>query len=254
MLTDTALRNLKPKSRVYKATDRDGMYVTVSPVGTVTFRFDYRLHGRRETLTLGRYGQGGISLSMARELLLDARKSLLKGISPALEKQREKRRVIAIKTFDTAMDAWFVNAKLADSTRAMRKHIIDRDILPVFRNRLLGFDELQQAREAMQATNLDEGEASVFARVALALKYDDPLKPAPVTESQILMPRRFDDRRLDLWSVFNRTQENLTQGGLRARSANGRRLQTRAVQGIDQNIRLNRALWLLADGMRQLKG
>jgi len=25
------------------------------------------------------------------------------------------------------------------------------------------------------------------------------------------------------------------------------------VQGIDQNLRLNRALWLLAEGMRQLK-
>jgi len=32
------------------------MYVTVSPIGTVTFRFDYRLDGRRETLTIGRYG------------------------------------------------------------------------------------------------------------------------------------------------------------------------------------------------------
>lgn len=67
------------------------------------------------------------------------------------------------------------------------------------------------------------------------------------------MPRRFYDRRPDLWSVFNRTQENLTQGGLHGCSANGRRQQTRPVQGIDQNIRLNRALWLLADGMRQLK-
>jgi hypothetical protein len=37
MLTDTALRNFKPKSKIYKAFDRDGMYVTVSPVGTVTF-------------------------------------------------------------------------------------------------------------------------------------------------------------------------------------------------------------------------
>jgi hypothetical protein len=49
MLTDTALRNLKPKSLTYKASDRDGMYVTVSPAGTVTFRYDYRLNGRRET-------------------------------------------------------------------------------------------------------------------------------------------------------------------------------------------------------------
>ncbi|MFH1819387.1 MAG: hypothetical protein ABIK08_19275 [Pseudomonadota bacterium] len=32
MLTDTALRNLKPKSKIYKASDRDGMYVTVSSI------------------------------------------------------------------------------------------------------------------------------------------------------------------------------------------------------------------------------
>ncbi len=62
MLTDTALRNLKPKPKTYKAFDRDGMYVTVSPVGTVTFRYDYCLNGRRETLTIGRYGPAGISL------------------------------------------------------------------------------------------------------------------------------------------------------------------------------------------------
>lgn len=38
MLIDTALRNLKPKSLTYKVSDRDGMYVTVSPANTVTFR------------------------------------------------------------------------------------------------------------------------------------------------------------------------------------------------------------------------
>jgi hypothetical protein len=67
------------------------------------------------------------------------------------------------------------------------------------------------------------------------------------------MPRRADDSRGDLWSVFNRIQENLIKGGLRARVANGRRQTTRPVQGIDNGIRLNRALWLLADGLRQLK-
>ena len=115
---------------------------------------------------------------------------------------------------------------------------------------LNGFGQAQQSRETMQAISLDAGESEVFARAALTLKYDDPTKPAPITETQILMPRRTDD---DLWSVFNRTQENLIKGGLRARAANGRRQSTRPVQGIDQNLRLNRALWLLADGMRQLK-
>ncbi|QIL69106.1 DUF945 domain-containing protein [Diaphorobacter sp. HDW4B] len=118
---------------------------------------------------------------------------------------------------------------------------------------LHGFERVKESRDLMRGITLDDGESDVFARAALALKYDDPDKPAPITESQILMPRRFEDRHTDLWSVFNRTQENLTKGGLSGRSANGRRQQTRPVQGIDSDIRLNRALWLLADGMRQLK-
>lgn len=118
---------------------------------------------------------------------------------------------------------------------------------------LSGFNRASESREAMQTIALDAGESEVFARAALTLKYDDPDKPAPISEAQILMPRRTDDDRRDLWSVFNRTQENLIKGGLNGRATNGRRQSTRPVQGIDQNLRLNRALWLLADGMRQLK-
>ena len=137
MLTDTALRNLKPKSRIYKASDRDGMYVAVSPTGAITFRYDYRLNGRRETLTIGRYGPAGISLAMAREMLLDAKRAVAQGVSPALEKQRAKRRLTAVKTFGEILERWLADARMADSARAMRRSIIDRDILPVFRNRRL---------------------------------------------------------------------------------------------------------------------
>jgi hypothetical protein len=118
---------------------------------------------------------------------------------------------------------------------------------------LQGFGQAQASRDAMQAITLDDGEAEVFARAALTLKYDDPTRPAPITEAQVLAPRRAADASADLWSVLNRTQENLIKGGLSGRATNGRRHQTRAVQGIDQNVRLNRALWLLADGLRQLK-
>ena len=137
MLTDTALRNLKPKSKIYKVFDRDGMYVAVSTTGTVTFRYDYRLNGRRETLTVGRYGPSGISLALAREKLFDAKKAVAQGRSPALEKQREKRRLTAVKNFGDMTVKWLADAKMAESTRAMRKHVVDRDILPVFQNRLL---------------------------------------------------------------------------------------------------------------------
>ncbi len=137
MLTDTALRKLKPNGATYKVADRDGMYVTVSKAGTITFRYDYRLNGRRETLTLGRYGPGGISLALARERLLDARKAVADGRSPAQEKQREKRRLSRAKTFAEFTDVWMEASGMADSTRAMRKHVINRDILPVFKNRML---------------------------------------------------------------------------------------------------------------------
>ncbi|WP_239689755.1 Arm DNA-binding domain-containing protein [Rodentibacter caecimuris] len=78
MLTDTKLKSLKPKDKVYKVTDRDGLYVSVSIAGTVTFRYDYRINGRRETLTIGKYGTDGINLAEAREHLMIARKKSVK--------------------------------------------------------------------------------------------------------------------------------------------------------------------------------
>ena len=49
------------------------MYVAVAPSGTITFRLDYRLNGRRETVTFGKYGPAGLSLAAAREKCIDAR-------------------------------------------------------------------------------------------------------------------------------------------------------------------------------------
>ena len=82
MLTDAALRALKAKEKDFKIADRDGMYVHVTTKGAMSFRMDYRLNGRRETLYLGKYGPGGISLARAREKCIDARRSIAEGVSP----------------------------------------------------------------------------------------------------------------------------------------------------------------------------
>lgn len=137
MLTDTALKNLKPNGSLYKVSDRDGMYVTVAASGAVTFRYDYRLNGRRETLTIGRYGPAGLSLARAREKCIDARRAVAEGRSPAQDKQREKRRLKEAKSFGEFGERWLKEAKMADSTRAMRRAVFERDILPTFRSRLL---------------------------------------------------------------------------------------------------------------------
>jgi hypothetical protein len=116
------------------------------------------------------------------------------------------------------------------------------------------FETVTAQREAMQSLTVNQGEQAAFARAALALKYDEEDGAAPITEAQILAPRRFEDRRDDLWTTFNRVQENLVKGGLRGRNRNGRTTTTRPVNGIDQSVKLNRALWVLAEEMRRLKG
>jgi integrase len=137
MLTDVVLKGLKPKDKLHKVADRDGMYAAVTPAGQITFRYDYRLNGRRETLTIGRYGKDGVSLARARELCVAARKAVAEGRSPALEKQREKRRLSAASSFGEVGKRWFKEARMADSTRSMRRAIFDRDIFPAWKSRLL---------------------------------------------------------------------------------------------------------------------
>ena len=137
MLTDVALKNLKSKEKPYKVADRDGMYVVVAPSGTVTFRLDYRLNGRRETVTFGQYGPADLSLARAREMTIDARRAIMEGNSPAHEKQRAKRRIKEAKSFGEFGERWLSTATMANSTRAMRRAIFERELVPTCKNRLL---------------------------------------------------------------------------------------------------------------------
>lgn len=83
MLTETKLKALKPKDKVYKISDRYGSYVTIAKSNLITFRFDYKINERRETLTIGKYSD--ISLGDAGEQLMNANKLLAQGVSPATE-------------------------------------------------------------------------------------------------------------------------------------------------------------------------
>ena len=137
MLTELALKKLKPKEKPYKVSDRDGMYAFVTKAGAISFRYDYRLNGRRETLVIGRYGRGGIALALAREKCLDARKIVAEGKSPAQDKRREKKRMAGAQRFGEYAEKWIETVELAESTRAMRKAILVRDVIPEFKNMLL---------------------------------------------------------------------------------------------------------------------
>lgn len=134
MLTDTKLRNLKPTDKLYKVPDRDGMYVAVTPGGSVSFRYNYSINGRQETLTIGRYGPTGLSLAEARERLTEAKKLIADGKSPAREKARAKNKEQAAQTFGAWAQKWISGHEMAESTRDMRRSVYLRELEGVFGN------------------------------------------------------------------------------------------------------------------------
>jgi hypothetical protein len=134
-------------------------------------------------------------------------------------------------------------------------NVVDNVIEGAFRV-LDDFELIDEQRDGMKRLTLNQGEQQAFAHAALELRYgqeDGQPWRAPVTEDAVLAARRLEDTGPSLWTTFNRVQENLLQGGLVGRSAHNRRQTTRAVAGIDQNVKLNRALWTLANEMKRLK-
>ena len=113
------------------------------------------------------------------------------------------------------------------------------------------FEQVGESKDLMQSIQLTQGQQNAFANAALQLRYD-PEDNVPIEGYKLNTPRRTADQGADLWRTFNRVQENIIQGGLRGLNRNGGRMTTRQVTGVSENVRLNRALWSLAEEMAKL--
>ena len=81
------------------------MYVRVMPSGAISFRLDYRLNGRRETI----YGEVRTGRNFARPCTKEVHRRPpgdQRDRSPAIEKQREKRRLKEAKSFGEFGEKW----------------------------------------------------------------------------------------------------------------------------------------------------
>ncbi|QDZ29557.1 integrase arm-type DNA-binding domain-containing protein [Noviherbaspirillum sp. UKPF54] len=91
-LTDIAIRNAKCVDKPFKLSDGDGMYLFVNAVGKY-WRLDYRYLNKRKTLALGVYPT--VTLAMARERRLEARRKLADGVDPGEHKKLVKQAKLA---------------------------------------------------------------------------------------------------------------------------------------------------------------
>lgn len=107
--------------------------------------------------------------------------------------------------------------------------------------------------DEFRAIDLTPNEQGIYAVAAHKYLYKDP-EMAPIKPSQLLLTRRQADEKTDLWTTFNRVQENVMKGGLRGRNVKTlRRVKTRRIQSIEKDVKLNQALWSLTEHMAELK-
>lgn len=107
LLSETKIRNSKPRDKRYKIADGKGLFLVINPNGSKYWRLRYHFNGKEKLLALGVYPH--ISLADAREKHADTKKLLAKGIDPSVEKQTQKRttRLLNEHSFETIAREWF---------------------------------------------------------------------------------------------------------------------------------------------------
>lgn len=116
-----------------------------------------------------------------------------------------------------------------------------------------GIPRLVNSVEQFKAIELTQSEQIAYAESAIEASFDGD--KWDVDPRSLLSVRRYDDRKTDLWTTFNRVQENVIKGGIRAVSQETNRYRrTRGVNSVDNNLKLNRDLWTLTEKMAELKG
>ena len=139
MLTDTLIRNAKPKDRPYTLPKESGLALIVNPNGSRWWRFNYRFGGKQKTISLGTYPL--IPLNLARQRRDAARRLVAEGIDPSAHR-REEREVQAaaiVKSFAAVVERWEADEMAANSDeyRATVRRMLERDVLPYIGERPL---------------------------------------------------------------------------------------------------------------------
>lgn len=132
MLTDLAIKSLKPGPKPQKRSDAGGLFILVQPNGTRLWRLAYRHQGKQKLLSLGSYP--AISLAEARKRRDEAKQLLSTGVDPSEARRTEKRaaQVAADNTFESVARAWLAAREPSWATRyaALVRGRLEADVFP----------------------------------------------------------------------------------------------------------------------------
>lgn len=132
-LTDTKIKNAKPKDKTYTLADGEGMYLEIAATGSKIWRMSYRqANGKTNRLTFGPYPT--VSLQEAREKRAQARKLLTEGNDPSEHKKAQKAALkeAHANSFETIAWEWFkTKIEPLSESHASRTHAyLEKDLIP----------------------------------------------------------------------------------------------------------------------------
>jgi integrase len=135
MLTEVALKSLKPKMKVYRVADAFGLCIEVRPNGRMHWRLRYRYDGRAQMMSLGPWPL--IPLALARRKRDDARRLLYDDVDPVRHRreQAEARRRERECLFPLVARAWleFKHGTVAHETYRKMELVVESDLVPALR-------------------------------------------------------------------------------------------------------------------------
>ena len=112
--------------------------------------------------------------------------------------------------------------------------------------------EIVSAMPALMATvndwkqrELPRPVQEVFAQAAHVLRDMPNVEPTQLLEHRRTQDAPAEDGSRSLWHTMNVIEENLMTGGLTGQTPKGRKTKTRPIKSVSEDIRTNRALWLL---------
>ena len=154
MLTDMRCRTAKPRERLYRLNDRDGLYLEVKPNGVKAFRYRFKLGGKESMMGLGEYPV--TPLSEAREKAQAARKLVKDGINPVQQKQLDKVRqeLDRRNTLELIAAEWLATKDWEDITKKRRLDMLRRVVFPMLGKLPVRDITAHQVLAILQATHI----------------------------------------------------------------------------------------------------
>lgn len=153
-LTNTEVKQAKPKDKVYKLSDGGGLQLRVKTNGTKSWLLDYfkPFTKKRTSLGLGAYPE--VSLAEARKKRVAARELLAKDIDPKEHKDDKHREQVlaATNTLKSVAESWFAIKKttIAENTAKSLWRKFENHVFPKLGHRPIDKILAPEAIEALK--------------------------------------------------------------------------------------------------------